>query len=86
MKNGLRIGLIAGGGLIALALIAVIVMLFVYPAEYLRRLVTYGESDVLDYQIFPERSIQAAAEPLPFKPAADAAGGSTTGRCCRRSG
>lgn len=73
MKKGLRIGLIAGGGLIGLALIAVIVMLFIYPAEYLRRLVAYGEADVQDYLIFSERPIQAATDPIPFKAAADPA-------------
>lgn len=66
MKKGLRIGLIVGGRLIGLALIAVVVVLFAFPVEYLRRVVTYQEADVRDYQIFPERSIQPAASPIPF--------------------
>jgi len=66
MKKGLRIGLIVGVRLIGLALIAVIVVLLVFPVEYLRRVVTYGESDVQDYLLFPERVIQAAATPIPF--------------------
>ena len=67
MKKGLRIGLIVGGGLIGLVIVAIVALLIFYPAEYLRRLVTYGESDVQDYQIFAERAIQAAAAADPVQ-------------------
>jgi CubicO group peptidase (beta-lactamase class C family) len=67
MKRPLRISLIVLGILAGLLLVAAIVLLTNYPAEYLRRLITYQVSDVNDYRIFPERAIQPASVPFRFK-------------------
>lgn len=68
MTRAGRIITIAAGIITALLITAVLVLLSFYPAEYLRRLVTYGESDVYDYQIFPERAVQPSPNPIPFDP------------------
>jgi hypothetical protein len=63
MNKPLRISLIVLGILAGLILVASAVLLTNYPAEYLRRLITYQISDVNDYRIFPERAIQPAQVP-----------------------
>lgn len=47
------------------------VLLAIYPAEYLGRLIAYQQSDARDYLVFPERPIDAAARPRPFRMPAD---------------
>ncbi len=66
----LKLAMMVAGILFGLMLIAVIILLINYPAEYLRRVVTYQMSDVYDYQIFPERAIQPASTSIPFKSSA----------------
>lgn len=71
MKKASRIALIIMGTAAGLLLVTAAVLLANYPAEYLRRLITYQVSDVNDYRIFPERAIQPAADPFRFKTPAD---------------
>ncbi len=47
------------------------VLLATYPAEYLRRLITYQQADVRDYLVFASRPVAAAAAPRPFQRPAD---------------
>ena len=37
-----------------------------YPAEYVNRLLRWGDADVYDYQKFPERPLQASDSPFEF--------------------
>ena len=37
-----------------------------YPAQYVNRLLRWGNSDVYDYQKFPERALETSGEPFEF--------------------
>ena len=50
-------------GIIALVLLYAYI---VYPAEYVNRVLRWGDSDVYDYQKFPERSLETSGSPLKF--------------------
>lgn len=71
MKSKLRFLWIALGIILSACLLVVALALINYPVEYLRRTLTYMEADVNDYLIFPERVIQPAENPIPFRPPAD---------------
>jgi CubicO group peptidase (beta-lactamase class C family) len=56
-------------GLLALALL---IAILIYPFEYVRRVIAWGESDVRDYlENFPQRRLEAAPEPFYFDEAPD---------------
>jgi CubicO group peptidase (beta-lactamase class C family) len=56
-------------GLLALALLVAILL---YPFEYVRRVIAWGESDVRDYlENFPQRRLEAAPEAFTFDQAPD---------------
>ena len=38
----------------------------VYPAEFVNRVLRWGESDVYDYQKFPERVLEPSDQPFGF--------------------
>lgn len=44
--------------LVALLLIALVILLLLYPAEYVWRVVRWGQSDVYDYLRFPARAVE----------------------------
>lgn len=46
---------------------AAVVLLAIYPPQYLVRLVAHRQSDVHDYLVFPDRPIAAATQPQPFR-------------------
>lgn len=71
MKSKLRFLWIALGVILSACLLGVAYILISYPIEYLRRTFSYMEADVNDYQIFPERAIQPAENPVPFRLPAD---------------
>jgi CubicO group peptidase (beta-lactamase class C family) len=54
-------------GLAGLLAIALIVLLLIYPPEYLWRVLRWGESDVQDYLRFPARSVEPAPVNFSFR-------------------
>lgn len=58
-KKIMRILLILGGLLVAILLYSVVS----FSPEYMYRIIKYGESDVMDYRIFSERTIQNSKQP-----------------------
>ena len=53
-----------------------VVASLIYPFEYVRRIVAWGESDVGDYlNNFPHRRLEASAQPFRFTDAPDEAHG-----------
>ena len=55
--------LVAVLGLVALALLYAFLF---YPAEYVLRVLRWGDADVYDYQKFPARTMSASTEPFHF--------------------
>jgi len=53
-------------GLLALVGITFIYTYLAYPAEYVNRLLRWGDSDVYDYQKFPERVLETSDSPFEF--------------------
>ena len=53
-------------GLLALISIALLYAYIAYPAEYVNRVLRWGNADVYDYQKFPERIISASDNPFEF--------------------
>jgi hypothetical protein len=53
--------------LVGLVVLALAWALISYPAEYLLRSISWGDSDVYDYQKFPARPIAASPSPFYFK-------------------
>jgi len=56
---------------LSLALLSVVVFIMtlsylMYPAEYVNRILRWGNSDVYDYQKFPERILEASDSPFEF--------------------
>ena len=67
MKRVLKIGL-GAVGIILVLLVGVLAYFAIrYSPEYLRRVIVLGQSDYYDYQRFPERTMDAAAEPFHFQ-------------------
>jgi CubicO group peptidase (beta-lactamase class C family) len=58
-------------GLLALVGIALIYAYIAYPAEYVNRLLRWGEADVYDYQKFPERLLETSDTPFELPLALD---------------
>ncbi len=68
MKNIMKKVLLLGAGFIAITLILYLIAgSLVYPPEYIRRAILWGESDVYDYQKFPERKIEPGDDPFKFE-------------------
>jgi len=62
------------GGLAGLIVLVLIVASLIYPVEYVRRIIVWGESDQGDYlNNFPHRTLQASAEPFTFDSKPDVA-------------
>ncbi len=53
------------GILIFIGIVLLYVYLF-YPAEFIHRLVRWGDADVYDYQKFPARELEASDSPFEF--------------------
>ena len=53
-------------GLIAIISIALLYAYIAYPAEYVNRVFRWGNSDVYDYQKFPERVLETSGSPFEF--------------------
>jgi len=58
-------------GLIAMLSIALLYAYITCPAEYVNRVLRWGDSDVYDYQKFPERTLETSASPFEFSLALD---------------
>jgi CubicO group peptidase (beta-lactamase class C family) len=59
-------------GLLGLILIALLVLVIVYPPEYVYRVLVWQESDYGDYMDnFPQRSLEASSDPFVFEMAPD---------------
>ena len=52
--------------LLGQVLIILMVTYLTYPAEYVNRVLRWGDSDVYDYQKFPERALDASDSPFEF--------------------
>jgi len=52
--------------LLALITIPLLYAYLVYPAEYVNRLLRWGDADVFDYQKFPERPLEKSGSPFEF--------------------
>ena len=73
-RRVLRVLAWTAGAIVGLLALALLVASLVYPVEYVRRIVFWGESDVDDYvHNFPQRPLAAAAEPFRFAAAPDEA-------------
>ena len=57
-----RVGL----GILLLIALALGAAYLIYPAEFVNRLLRWGDSDVYDYQKFPERMLNAPGDPFEF--------------------
>lgn len=55
------------GLLIVILVLYFLIASLVYPSEYVRRGILWGESDVYDYQKFPERKIEPGDNPFQFE-------------------
>jgi CubicO group peptidase (beta-lactamase class C family) len=53
-------------GLLVLIAIALLYAYLAYPAEYVNRLLRWGDSDVYDYRKFPERLLEKSDSPFEF--------------------
>ena len=53
-------------GLLALIAAVLLYAYLAYPAEYVNRVLRWGDADVYDYQKFPERMLAASDDPLIF--------------------
>jgi len=53
-------------GLITIISIALLYAYIAYPAEYVNRVFRWGNSDVYDYQKFPERVLETSGSPFEF--------------------
>ena len=53
-------------GLIAIISIALLYAYIAFPAEYVNRVFRWGNSDVHDYQKFPERVLEISGSPFEF--------------------
>ena len=53
-------------GLLILLAMPILYAYLAYPAEYVNRPLRWGESDVYDYQKFPERALEASDSPFEF--------------------
>jgi len=58
-------------GLVLLIGAAFLYAYIAYPAEYVNRLLRWGNADVYDYQKFPERVLEASDDPFEFSIALD---------------
>lgn len=67
MKKVVKIGLAALLVLILLVVLPLVIVSLLYSPEYVQRCVSRGESDVYDYQNFPNRTMQASQEPFFFQ-------------------
>jgi len=52
--------------LLGLMLFILVLTYLTYPAEYVNRVLRWGDSDAYDYQKFPERSLNASDSPFEF--------------------
>ena len=53
-------------GLLAIIAAVLLYAYLAYPAEYVNRVLRWGDADVYDYQKFPERMLAASDDPLIF--------------------
>ena len=53
-------------GLLAIVAAVLLYAYLAYPAEYVNRVLRWGDADVYDYQKFPERTLAASDDPLIF--------------------
>ena len=67
VKKAVKIGLAGLLFLILLIVLPLLIASLVYSPEYVQRCVFRGESDVYDYQKFPNRTMQASPEPFFFR-------------------
>ncbi|HKJ38634.1 MAG TPA: hypothetical protein VJ972_07645, partial [Anaerolineales bacterium] len=58
-------------GLVILIGAAFLYAYIAYPAEYVNRVLRWGEADVYDYQKFPERVLEPSDDPFEFSVALD---------------
>lgn len=69
-----RVLALLASALVVLVAIILVVASLIYPVEYVRRIVLWGESDVGDYlHNFPQRPLHASAQPFTFDVALDEA-------------
>jgi CubicO group peptidase (beta-lactamase class C family) len=59
------------GGLVAVVVLVLIAALVTYPPQYVYRVFAWGESDVFDWQNFPEHRLEAAPAAYAFEEAPD---------------
>lgn len=62
-KNILKFAGIFGGIFVVILIFSVVS----YSPEYMYRVIRYGDSDVNDYKIFPERIVQHSAQPYYYE-------------------
>ena len=53
-------------GLLAITTLSLLYAYIAYPAEYVNRLLRWGDADVYDYQKFPERRLENSGSPFEF--------------------
>ena len=53
-------------GLLVIIGLSLLYAYLAYPAEYVNRLLRWGDSDVYDYQRFPERPLEISDSPFEF--------------------
>ena len=67
MKRAWKIVAIALIAIVLSVLLPLTIASILYSPEYVQRCVSWGPSDVYDYQKFPQRMIQAGSEPFFFR-------------------
>ena len=67
MKKVGRIGLVVLIAVVLLVILPLLMASLFYSPEYVQRCVFWGQSDVYDYEKFPQRMIQAGSEPFFFR-------------------
>lgn len=66
IKSNLRKLRWVGLGLLVIAMLALIAAYLIYPPQFINRILRWGDSDVYDYQKFPERILEKAGTPFEF--------------------
>ena len=66
IKSNLRKLRWVGLGILLFAVLALAAAYLIYPPEFINRILRWGDSDVYDYQKFPERILEKAGTPFEF--------------------
>lgn len=69
VRTLLRVSGLLIAALLGFVALALLIAILIYPFEYVRRVIAWGESDVTDYlENFPRRRLEATPETFMTRP------------------